>query len=188
MSKKNKKMIGVSLLLLFALCVFTFIITKMTSKGINKVAMTRTSEEVNTGEIFFDDEALALSSDIDMSENLRNEAINCFNNINQLRVNSGLKPLVWDSNLEQAACVRVVESSTYFSHTRPNGKAWYTVNSKIQGGENLAYGYNSSTSVVNAWMNSPSHAYNILYSKFTKAAISIYYINGTMYWAQEFGY
>ena len=46
------------------------------------------------------------------------------------------------------------EDSTGFSHTRPNGKAWYTVNSKIQGGENLAYGFDNSSEGLDAWMKS----------------------------------
>ena len=76
-----------------------------------------------------------------------------------------------------------------FSHTRPNGSSWYTVNSKIMGGENLAYGYYDANSAVNAWMDSPTHRENILWPEFTKVAISVYAADdGTYYWAQEFGY
>ncbi len=57
------------------------------------------------------------------------------------------------------------------------------------GGENLAFGYNDASSVLEAWMNSPTHRENILFPDFTKISISIYVADdGTAYWAQEFGY
>ena len=90
---------------------------------------------------------------------------------------------------ESTSSVRSQECSVSFSHTRPNGKAWYTVNSNIQGGENLAYGFNDADSATEAWMNSPTHRDNILYPDFEKIAISVYVTDdGTAYWAQEFGY
>lgn len=63
-----------------------------------------------------------------------------------------------------------------------------SVNSKIQGGENLAYGFDNAEDVVEAWMNSPSHKDNILYDEFEKAAISIYEEDGTYYWSEQFNY
>ncbi len=112
-----------------------------------------------------------------------------FNLVNSQRSANGLPALVWDNNLESAAAVRAQECSVSFSHTRPNGSSWYTVNSKIMGGENLAYGYYDANSAVNAWMDSPTHRENILWPEFTKVAISVYAADdGTYYWAQEFGY
>ena len=110
------------------------------------------------------------------------------NMVNDIRAEAGLDPLVWDSNLETVANVRANEISKNFSHTRPNGRQWYTVNSKIQGGENLAFGFDTAEDVVDAWMNSPTHKDNILYDEFEKVAISIYEEDGVYYWGQEFGY
>ena len=119
---------------------------------------------------------------------LRSVAIEASNLVNNVRTDAGLDPLTWDSNLETVASVRANEISEKFSHTRPNGRQWYTVNSKIQGGENLAFGFDNAEDVVDAWMTSPTHRDNILYDEFEKVAISIYEEDGTYYWSQEYGY
>ncbi len=121
---------------------------------------------------------------------LRAMAQEAFYETNEIREQAGLSPLAWNDNLENpASMVRAEEASQYFSHTRPNGQSWWTVDSDLCGGENLAYGYNSADEVVTAWMNSPTHAQNILHSRFTNAAITAYQAgDGTIYWAQEFGY
>ncbi|MCR5213171.1 MAG: Ig-like domain-containing protein [Eubacterium sp.] len=36
-------------------------------------------------------------------------------------------PIKWSSSLEEIAMLRAAEVSIYFSHTRPNGKSWYSV-------------------------------------------------------------
>lgn len=155
--------------------------------AISKGYAFRLNREIKNSETFYiDNEAIALSANA--NGELRNEALIAFNIVNDYRVLNGLKPLAWNGNLENVASVRANEISQYFSHTRPNGKPWYTVNSKIQGGENLAYGFNNATDVVNAWMDSPSHKDNILYSDFKTIAISIYECNDIYYWSQEFGY
>ena len=53
---------------------------------------------------------------------------------------------------------------------------------------NLAKGYDSAQSVVDAWMASPTHAANILAGDFTTCSIAVYETNGKLYFAQEFGY
>ena len=147
----------------------------------------RTYSSIHTEPIWLDNEAIALA-DSSNDTNLRAVALEASNLVNEERAEAGLDPLEWDSNLETVANVRASEISHSFSHTRPNGRQWYTVNSKIQGGENLAYGFNTAEEVVEAWMNSPTHRDNILYDEFTKVAISIYEDNGTCYWSQEYGY
>lgn len=141
------------------------------------------------GFVYLDDEAIALSDASADNTELRAQALEAANLINDIRVNSGAAPLVWDTNLESVSAVRSQECSMSFSHTRPSGKPWNSVNSRIQGGENLAYGFDSAQDAVNAWMDSPTHADNITYPSFTRGAIAIYQTDdGTMYWAQEFGY
>ena len=142
------------------------------------------------GDVFyFDSEAVALSSGSNHDSSLREEAMQAANIINDMREDAGLEPLDWDLNLEQTADVRSEEAADVFSHTRPNGKAWNTVNSKIQGGENLAFGFYDAQSVVDAWEDSPTHYDNIMYPEFTKGAISIYEDDDEVcYWANEFGF
>ena len=106
---------------------------------------------------------------------------------NEIRVANGLNPLRYDASLEATAAVRANELSVRFSHTRPDGSDWYTVNPDLMYGENLADGYNTADAVVNAWMASPEHKANILKPDFTTVAVSTSVKNGKTYWAQEFG-
>ncbi len=190
-NKKTTTLIAsATALIITALCIGIHI---QNGFQVDDSAQLREEQEIETAQVIsFDEEAIdrvpmAASSLYDTG--LKNMAWEAFNLVNSQRASAGLKQLTWNSNLEETSAVRSVECSQVFSHTRPNGKAWYTVNSKVQGGENLAYGYNNANAAMVAWMNSPTHAYNILYPKFTKMAVSCYKAdNGKTYWAQEFGY
>ncbi|MBP5384253.1 MAG: CAP domain-containing protein [Lachnospiraceae bacterium] len=158
--------------------------------GIDDGASVRTAQDIAADEvIFLDDEALAAADSSNESASLRSDALRAYNLVNEERESAGLTDLTWDSNLESTADVRAEEASRSFSHTRPNGTQWYTVNSEIMGGENLAWGQTSASQVVKEWMNSPAHRDNILYPDFNDVAISLYQTDdGTNYWALEFGY
>lgn len=162
------------------------IITKYNNIG--KTSAMRAKSDIYLEQYhYLDDEAIALAESAS-DTGLRAVALEAYNDVNEIRANAGLNELKWDKNLETVASVRAKECSVKFSHTRPNGQQWYTVNSKIQGGENLAFGFNSAEDCVDAWMNSPTHRDNILYDEFVKVAISIYEENGTYYWSQQYGY
>ena len=107
--------------------------------------------------------------------------------VNDIRVANGLNALRYDASLEATATVRANELNVRFSHTRPDGSEWYTVNPDLMYGENLADGYNTADAVVNAWMASPEHKANILKPDFTTVAVSTTVKDGKTYWAQEFG-
>lgn len=157
--------------------------TYLDSESVQRQENDIKNEEV----VYLDEEAIALNGN-PVSTELRKMAYSAYGQINTIRVQNGLNELIWNDNLEYVANVRAKELPQSFSHTRPNGKPWYTVNSKIQGGENLAYGFETAEDVVNAWMNSESHRDNILYADFREIAIAIYVVDGTYYWAQEMNY
>ena len=102
--------------------------------------------------------------------------------INEYRAEFGLNGLMWNRDLEAAAAIRADEAGICWSHTRPNGKPWYTVNPSIMYGENLGRGYDDAGSLVQAWKDSPAHNENLLYADFNYAAISC--VNGV--YALEF--
>lgn len=116
------------------------------------------------------------------------EAAEVFAQINQVRMEIGLPELAWSDELAVAAEVRAQEIHQSFSHTRPDGSPWWTVDSENIYGENIAKGYQSADSVVTAWMESSDHKENILYSGFETIGIAVYSVDGKWYWAQEFGY
>lgn len=109
--------------------------------------------------------------------------------INDIRQEAGLKTLIYSDGLTQAALIRAKECEALFSHTRPNGMDWYTVNPAMMYGENLSEGYNDATSLTNAWMNSPTHRELIMDREYSSCGICSYRgANGVTYVACEFGY
>ncbi len=154
----------------------------------------------NDTSVYIDDEYTALIGSIEnasmtdaekqRSAELRALAVEAFNGVNAQRTAVGLPELVWSDGLAVAAEVRANDEIVRsFSHTRPNGSEYWTVNSDIVWGENLAKGYSTAAGVVEAWMASPTHAANILDAGYVTCGIAVYEAeDGKLYWAQEFGY
>ena len=111
--------------------------------------------------------------------------------VNTERAKNGLGALTMNTGASKAAQVRATEIVKQFSHTRPNGQDPFTALKEFgvsysAAGENIAYGYSTAQSVMNAWMNSPGHRANILNGRFTQIGIGVYQSNGVYYWTQEF--
>lgn len=53
-------------------------------------------------------------------------------------------------------------------------------------GENIAFGQQSVTEVVNAWLNSPTHRANILQASYTHLGTGAQTGQGRIFWSQEF--
>lgn len=150
------------------------------------------------GVVYIDDEAVALAGSVQSAEmteaeiaraaELRTIASSALDLVNAQRAAAGLSALSWSNDLENCAQIRAIEIVSTFSHTRPNGSDWYTVNSDLMWGENLAKGYVTAETLVEAWMASPTHAANILNGSFTTCGIAVYEVDGKLYFAQEFGY
>jgi len=94
--------------------------------------------------------------------------------------NGNLSALVEDATLDKIAQKRVDDmfANSYFEHVSPSGdnaaKEATSMNYEyIMIGENLALGnFNSSRSLVQAWMDSPGHRANILDAKFTNIGVA----------------
>ena len=112
--------------------------------------------------------------------------------VNIERAREGLKPLVYDATIEDAALVRAKEIQTSFSHTRPNGTSFATAMKEAgvnyrRAGENIAWGQKTPEDVVNAWMNSPSHRANIMNENYGRIGVGhLTNARGTSYWVQLF--
>lgn len=111
--------------------------------------------------------------------------------VNIERQNAGLSPLSKREDVTSITKVRAKEITQNFSHTRPNGTSCFTLFkensiSYRSVGENIAYGYNSPKSVVEAWMNSKGHRENILSSSYNGIGVACFEQNGTLYWSQFF--
>ena len=113
-----------------------------------------------------------------------------FDLVNQERAIHNLNLLSWDDRLFSAARDHSEDmvANGYFSHTSLDGRtpgqrildAGYYWNTY---GENIAYGYPTPVSVVNAWMNSPGHRANILNPSFCDLGVGF----SGYFWTQDFG-
>ena len=162
-------------------------LTGCQKKGeVGETSVARAFEE--EGDIhYFDEEAVALAGGAGTTDTIA-QAEATLAIVNQKRAAKGLPPVDWNEQLSQAAMVRAQECEKKFSHQRPDGTEWYTVNSQIMFGENLAHNYYNANSVVDAWMASPTHRANIETAAYTKMGVAAYKTSsGQWYWAQEFG-
>jgi uncharacterized protein YkwD len=109
---------------------------------------------------------------------------------NTERAAAGLAPLTVDAQLSAAAQSHSQDQANrgVMTHTGSNGSSvadrvtaagyvWSSV------GENVAYGYRTSSSVMDGWMGSPGHRANILTPSFTQIGMGIARTaSGTPYW------
>lgn len=100
--------------------------------------------------------------------------------INNLRAENGLSPLVIDSELNKVASVRSAEASQKWSHTRPNGKQGVdAIPGNVWKGENLSMMEGSASEATTAEMfrmlcESPTHYDNMVFEEFTRIGVSSY--------------
>jgi len=108
--------------------------------------------------------------------------------VNEERAKEGLPMLMLDVHLCEAADIRAEEITNLFSHTRPDGSEWWTVDIERAYGENLAKNYETAEEAMNGWMNSPGHKSNILSPDFKTIGVSVYEKDGRYYFVQLFGF
>ena len=124
--------------------------------------------------------------------------IKMLNLVNEAREEAGLNRLWYSARVHEVSTQRAYELSSYYSHTREDGRGFHTafidngISYKLVG-ENIAYGRNmfkTPEEVFQAWMDSESHRDNILHPDFEcvgfglstlKIGKDTYY-----YWSQEF--
>lgn len=105
---------------------------------------------------------------------------------NQNRAASGLTGLGLNAQLNNAAQAKAQDmvAKDYWAHTSPSGEEpWDFINRAgyryTTAGENLAYGVQTSSATVQAWMNSPGHRANILNGNFTEVGFG--FVNAQNY-------
>ena len=121
-----------------------------------------------------------------------------FDKTNQVRMQNGLSPLVWDADLCRMARANSENMARlgYFSHVSPGGsrlrdraRAVGILRYSVLG-ENIAYnqGYDDPGSfAVERWMVSPGHRANILSLEFQASAIGAFVAaDGSVYLTQVF--
>lgn len=99
---------------------------------------------------------------------------------NEKRVSAGLKPLVYNEKLADAARRKAANmfSENYWAHNSPSGKTpWVWFNDAgykyVYAGENLAKDFGSTDRMMEAWMASPTHKENIVSPKYSEIGIAV---------------
>jgi uncharacterized protein YkwD len=94
---------------------------------------------------------------------------------NTQRSNYGQASLALNNSLNAAAQAKANDmvARNYWSHNTPDGQEpWIFIDAQgyayTKAGENLAYGFDTSSATIIGWMNSPSHKANLLDSVFTE--------------------
>jgi uncharacterized protein YkwD len=116
---------------------------------------------------------------------MKEESIEAFNYLNQLRAEKKLRIISWDERAYKMAVERSKDmyERNYFSHLTPEGKCMQTLK--------LDYGFSSRETVaeniwmisggranpqeaLNSWITSPGHYANLFYKDHVKGAIGCY--------------
>ncbi len=132
----------------------------------------------------------------DNRETYRNKIKEVLRIINGYRADGGLRPLTLNEDLTVIANVRAEEIawSGDHDHTRPNFQSCFSLMREHGfdsglAGENIGWGFESATSVCEAWKASETHYENIMNPKFTETGIGIAADpkpSGKLCWAQYF--
>ncbi len=126
--------------------------------------------------------SIAVENDIILAEEVMEE-------LNDYRVSIGLNPLNWHNDSENLA----VEHSFYMvQKNKASHDNFYKRSETLQDGgarfvsENVAYGYKDAASVLQGWLNSPSHK-SAIEGEYTHSGIGIVYTEtGIPYYTQLF--
>lgn len=105
------------------------------------------------------------------------------NDTNDHRIAAGQPALILNSQLSNAAAAKAADmfANQYWAHTSPSGlDPWHFISqvgyNYLFAGENLARDFGDSKSVVDAWMNSPSHRENLLNPRYQEIGFAV--VNG----------
>ncbi|MBI4049742.1 MAG: CAP domain-containing protein [Candidatus Doudnabacteria bacterium] len=111
------------------------------------------------------------------------DAYDLMGKISQERTNRFIPTLTVNSKLIAAANSKSNDmlARSYFAHVDPDGNyVWYRIENAgykpyLTLGENLAMDFSDAQSVIEAWMNSPTHRANILNEKFQDQGLAAIY-------------
>jgi hypothetical protein len=99
---------------------------------------------------------------------------------NSQRISNGISALALNGVLDNAAQAKANDMAArdYWSHNTPDGQTPWTFMTAAGysyqlAGENLAYGFATSSDTITGWMNSPGHRANILNGGYTEVGFGI---------------
>lgn len=102
--------------------------------------------------------------------------------VNKLRAENGLEPLQLAPILLEISEERAIEQQEAYGHNRPGGDDWFTIvgekglDTNCYAAENVAAGYETPESVVEAWKNSPAHCAAMLGEHYQYIGVGVSYL------------
>lgn len=171
------------------------VVTGITTNGFYQIMLDTTyyipANGLTTPEPKPEPEVTVKKDELDGIEQYRIDELNL---INEHRRANGLAELSLDPKLCELADKRADEITINYEHTRPDGRSCFSIwddygyNGNCWRGENIAAGYPTVESVVDAWMNSPGHRANILKPEYTQIGIGYCRVplGYSSYWVQLF--
>lgn len=116
------------------------------------------------------DLSIVVKNDVQMSEEI-------LSLVNDYRVSVGLNPLIMDQAYASAYAVDHTDYMISLSQINHHNFHFRSEGLKSRGavrvGENVAYGYDDAESVVNGWLNSPSHR-EIIEGDYTHSGFGVF--------------
>ena len=110
-----------------------------------------------------------------------------FDSVNEARSQAGLPSLKRSDRLNALATIRAQEISQSFSHVRPNGEGYNSLDPQVMHGENIVFGTRlSGIDDQSMWMNSQGHRENILTVGYSYIGIGSYFDGSNHYFVQIF--
>jgi len=104
---------------------------------------------------------------------------------NQQRIQAGLEPLRYSQILSKSAQAKAdhMFANNYWAHNAPDGTTPWDFFKQVDyqyqiAGENLAKDFYDTSSLMSAWMKSPTHRDNIVNPKYKEIGIGV--VNGTL--------
>lgn len=104
---------------------------------------------------------------------------------NQARKHDGDTPLTLNASLSKAAFLKAKDmfAKQYWAHNAPDGtQPWKWLGdvnyNYSEAGENLARGFHNDSTLVDAWLQSPSHRANVLKPTYTDVGFAV--VDGTL--------
>jgi uncharacterized protein YkwD len=164
--------------------------------GVRVERSTNASDE-SEGNVYTDDDVIDHGPRDKRLSEVESLEMQCFNEVNRLRVSRGLSPLAFSEDLLRVArdYSRRMAEEKFFSHDDPQGN---TVKERVTDanirwrvlGENLALsnGYINPVAVsLSGWMDSPGHRRNLLDRGWRQTAIGAWInADGTVYFTEIF--
>lgn len=191
MKKRSQFRVSIITLVIIALIVITGISQiwfAKNGKSILEDYAKRPAEETVETLVYIGESQAALAAAPKGNNDTLAVAKAAFIEVNKARIQAGLEAFNWSDTLKDAAAIRAKEVTKKWSHVRPDGSEFWSVDPVNVYGENISKGFRTADTAVISWLESETHRANLMDPDYGSMAIFVYEgKDGNWYWITEFG-